>query len=64
MKKTKRRLPSPATVLTVALMMAAGFGVGWLTAWQLDRAGLPGWQMVLLLLIAVYLGLLVHIVLH
>ena len=64
MKKTKRRLPSPATVLTMALMMAAGFGVGWLTAWQLDRAGLPGWQMVLLLLIAVYLGLLVHIVLH
>ena len=64
MKKTKRRLPSPAMVLTMALMMAAGFGVGWLTAWQLDRAGLPGWQMVLLLLIAVYLGLLVHIVLH
>lgn len=60
----KRKLPPLSTLLTVALMLAAGFGVGWLVAWQMDRAGLPGWQMVVLLLVAVYLGLLVQIVLH
>ena len=57
----KRKLPSLATVLTLVLMLAAGFGVGWLVAWQMDRAGLPGWQMVVLLLAAVYLGMLVQI---
>ena len=40
MKKTKRRLPSPAAVLTMALMMAAGFGMGWLVAAFGDRSGL------------------------
>ena len=40
MKKTKRRLPSPAAVLTMALIMAAGFGMGWLVAAFGDRSGL------------------------
>ena len=38
----KRRLPSPAAVLTVLLMMALGFGAGWLGAWMADHADLSG----------------------
>lgn len=60
----KKKRFSLSTLLTLVLMLAAGFGVGWLVAWQMDRAGLPGWQMVVLLLAAVYLGMLVQIVLH
>lgn len=59
----KRRLPSPAAVLTVLLMMALGFGAGWLGAWMADHADLSGWQL-LVLLAAAAVGVLVQIVLH
>ena len=59
----KRRLPSPAAVLTVLLMMALGFGAGWLGAWMADHADLAGWQL-LALLAAAAVGVLVQIVLH
>ena len=45
----KRRLPSLAAVLTVLLMMALGFGAGWLGAWMADHADLAGWQLLALL---------------
>ena len=59
----KRRLPSLAAVLTVLLMMALGFGAGWLGAWMADHADLAGWQL-LALLAAAAVGVLVQIVLH
>ena len=59
----KRKLPSLATVLTLALMMALGFGAGWLGAWMADHADLAGWQL-LALLAAAAVGVLVQIVLH
>ena len=59
----KRKLPSLATVLTLALMMALGFGAGWLGGWMADHADLAGWQL-LALLAAAAVGVLVQIVLH
>ena len=42
--KEKKRFPF-STVLTLALMMALGFGAGWLGAWMADHADLAGWQL-------------------
>ena len=39
-KKNRRRLPSPAAVLTWAALLAAGFGMGWLLADFSARGGL------------------------
>ena len=60
--KEKKRFPF-STVLTLALMMALGFGAGWLGAWMADHADLAGWQL-LALLAAAAVGVLVQIVLH
>ncbi len=60
--KEKKRYPF-STVLTLALMMALGFGAGWLGAWMADHADLAGWQL-LALLAAAAVGVLVQIVLH